>query len=160
MSYSEQPAKETSRRNFLRSMAAAPTLALATGSSLLPHILPSIRAESENRLGEKAPTKSPKFVAIQIGARSFVDEGVDACLDTLQQTGSVNVVMATVSALCSNQPTFQCRRFRHASTSRDRPVAPSSLALDLEALLGGSRCLSVRKFPFLELSPMGAVIRR
>jgi hypothetical protein len=33
---SEQPAKETSRRHFLRSMAAVPTLALVAGSSLLP----------------------------------------------------------------------------------------------------------------------------
>ena len=37
-----------------------------------------------------------KFVAIQIGARSFVDEGVDKCLDTLQEKASVNVLMPTV----------------------------------------------------------------
>jgi hypothetical protein len=96
MNSSEQPAKETSRRHFLRSMAAAPTLALACGSSLLPQVLPSTQSGSENRLREKVPSQSGKFVAIQIGARSFVDEGVEACLDTLQQTGGVNVVMATV----------------------------------------------------------------
>ena len=90
MNSSEPPAKETSRRNFLRSMAAAPTLALAAGSSLLPQVLPSTQPGSDNRLGEKAPGGPGKFVAIQIGARSFVDEGVDACLDTLQQTGGVN----------------------------------------------------------------------
>jgi hypothetical protein len=37
-----------------------------------------------------------RFVAIQIGARSFVDEGVDKCLDTLQEKASVNVLMPTV----------------------------------------------------------------
>jgi hypothetical protein len=96
MNSSEQPQKETSRRHFLRSMAAVPTLALAAGSSLLPQVPPSAQSGSENRLRQKVPTQSGKFVAIQIGARSFVDEGVEACLDTLQQTGGVNVVMATV----------------------------------------------------------------
>ena len=37
-----------------------------------------------------------RFIAIQIGARSFVDEGVDKCLDTLQEKASVNVLMPTV----------------------------------------------------------------
>jgi hypothetical protein len=37
-----------------------------------------------------------KFVAIQIGARSFVDEGVEGVLDTLEQKGAVNVLMPAV----------------------------------------------------------------
>ena len=37
-----------------------------------------------------------KFVAIQLGGRSLVDEGVEKCLDTLQDTGGVNVLMPTV----------------------------------------------------------------
>ncbi|HKV23622.1 MAG TPA: hypothetical protein VJN93_03435 [Candidatus Acidoferrum sp.] len=37
-----------------------------------------------------------KFVAIQIGARSFVDEGVEHVLDTLQENAGVNVLMPAV----------------------------------------------------------------
>ena len=37
-----------------------------------------------------------KLVAIQIGARSFVDEGVDKCLDTLEEKCAVNVLMPAV----------------------------------------------------------------
>jgi hypothetical protein len=42
------------------------------------------------------PATNKKFVAIQIGARSFVDEGVDKCLDTLQEKGGVNTLLSTV----------------------------------------------------------------
>ncbi len=65
-------------------MAAVPALTLGAGIPLM--------AETSAQEG----AKPRKFVAIQIGGRSFVDEGVDACLDTLQKTGGVNVVMATV----------------------------------------------------------------
>ena len=53
-------------------------------------------AEAAAQTAAPATAKTDKFVAIQIGGRSFVDEGVDACLDTLQNTGGVNAVMATV----------------------------------------------------------------
>jgi hypothetical protein len=87
MSESHQSPLEISRRQFLKQMAtAAPTLAVASGSAL-----PGLSAE---RVG--APANSKKFVAMQIGGRSFVDEGVDRCLDTLQETGGVNVLMSTV----------------------------------------------------------------
>ncbi|WP_336959976.1 hypothetical protein [Sphingobium aquiterrae] len=36
------------------------------------------------------------LVAIQIGGRSFVDEGVERCLDTLQATAGINTIMAAV----------------------------------------------------------------
>ena len=45
---------------------------------------------------ESGPTSKKKFVALQIGARSFVDEGVDKCLDTIQEKAGVNVLMSTV----------------------------------------------------------------
>ena len=73
-------------------MAAAPALALAAGTPLAVQAA----AQGQGTKQAAAPTKGSKFVAIQIGGRSFVDEGVDACLDTLQNTGGVNVVMATV----------------------------------------------------------------
>ena len=37
-----------------------------------------------------------KFVAIQIGGRSFMDEGVEKVLDVLSEKGGVNVLMPTV----------------------------------------------------------------
>lgn len=40
-----------------------------------------------------APGK--KFIAMQLSAQSFVDEGVDNCLEILQQKGGVNVIMPT-----------------------------------------------------------------
>src|ERR1700760_3573215 len=86
----EQTVPDASRRQFLQ--MAMPTLAMAAGSNLL--------AQSPNPTPPKPPATSTagtnKFVAIQIGGRSFVDEGVDACLHTLQETAAVNVVMATV----------------------------------------------------------------
>jgi hypothetical protein len=52
----------------------------------------------ESMFSTAAPDAGAKqrFIAIQIGARSFVDEGVDKCLDTLQEKASVNVLMPTV----------------------------------------------------------------
>src|ERR1039457_141754 len=88
---------ETSRRSFLKGIAAMPVLALAGGKGLtgnesdrFPHELTG----EAPRAG--APAIRKKFVAIQIGARSFVDEGVEKCLDTLREKGGVNTVMATV----------------------------------------------------------------
>ena len=86
----EQSAPDASRRQFLQ--MAVPPLAMAAGSNLF--------AQPANQALPKPAAKggagTDKFVAIQIGGRSFVDEGVDACLHTLQETAAVNVVMATV----------------------------------------------------------------
>ena len=88
---------ETSRRKFLKEVSMTSALALAGGTAFA-------RASSERQLSNQSGqssaaqnrTESKKFVAIQIGARSFVDEGVDKCLDTLQEKASVNVLMPTV----------------------------------------------------------------
>src|SRR6202167_829986 len=87
--------KCASRRNFLKELAAIPAVALAGGKSF---------GVDANRPAEPAKvyprarfaSDGKRFVAIQIGGRSFVDEGVDKCLDTLQETGGVNVLMPTV----------------------------------------------------------------
>jgi hypothetical protein len=39
-----------------------------------------------------APEPSPKMIGIQIGAISFVDEGVNKVLDVLQERGQVNTL--------------------------------------------------------------------
>ena len=101
MSQSTAGFKESSRRSFLKGLTATPALALASGESLLAQAT----GASHNNVaatpqGREAPVPFPpkgkKFVAMQIGARSFVDEGVDPCLDTLREKGGVNVIMATV----------------------------------------------------------------
>ncbi len=100
MSESAPGFKDNSRRKFLKGLTATPVAALA-GEGLLaqtPKKPESNAAAAPQRQRDPAPFPPPgkKFVAIQIGARSFVDEGVDACLDTLREKGGVNVVMATV----------------------------------------------------------------
>jgi hypothetical protein len=89
--------KDTTRRNFLKGMAAAPIATLAGSKGLLHTVSPALAAA--NRTGPSPVPVSAagkKFVALQIGARSFVDEGVEKCLDTLQEKGGVNVLMPTV----------------------------------------------------------------
>ena len=91
MNDEEQSATGASRRQFLQ--MTMPALAAAAGSNLF--------AQAQRTAPPKPPAAAAgsgtdKFVAIQIGGRSFVDEGVDTCLHTLQETAAVNVVMATV----------------------------------------------------------------
>lgn len=91
--------KDSSRRRFLKGLTATPIAAIASGEGLLAQTAKKPQAEAAPERREAAapfPPPGKKFVAIQIGARSFVDEGVDACLDTLREKGGVNTVMATV----------------------------------------------------------------
>jgi hypothetical protein len=89
--------KEISRRKFLQEVSITSALALAAGAALAGE---SSEGQVSHQSGPSSPaqnrTESKKFVAIQIGARSFVDEGVDKCLDTLQEKASVNVLMPAV----------------------------------------------------------------
>src|SRR5258708_7290043 len=90
MNDGESNAPGASRRQFLQ--MSMPALAMAAGSNLFPQPV----GQAPVKPTAAAGSGTDKFVAIQIGGRSFVDEGVDACLHTLQETGAVNVVMATV----------------------------------------------------------------
>ena len=87
---------EPNRRTFLRGLTAQ-ALAMGPGSALLGELAQNAprRAPGSELRGTPGRGKK-KFVAIQIGARSFVDETVDRCLDTLREKGGVNTVMATV----------------------------------------------------------------
>jgi hypothetical protein len=66
----------TTRRDFLKTAAAATALASA------PELL-------------SAESKKQKTIGIQIGAASFVDEGVDQALDILKDRGAVNTIFLT-----------------------------------------------------------------
>jgi hypothetical protein len=86
-----------SRRSFLAGLVTAPVWGfLGANSSGAQAIQAAGGGDATGTPAYQHVSKSKKFVAMQIGARSFVDEGVDKCLDTLQETGGVNVVMPTV----------------------------------------------------------------
>jgi hypothetical protein len=89
--------KETSRRRFLAGITAFPILSLGAGRGLTKggSGLP-FSGNPNEETGRVTPATKKKFVAIQIGARSFVDEGVEKCLDTLREKGGVNTLMSTV----------------------------------------------------------------
>lgn len=69
-----------SRRNFLKSGSAA-AVAVAAAGPLTSLATPSATADSKE-----------KMVGIQIGATSFMDEGVEAVLDNVQKRGAVNAI--------------------------------------------------------------------
>ncbi len=73
---------KTSRREFIKASAA--TAALAAGTKLTGIF--SVAAEN-------APPA--KAIGIQVGAVSFVDEGVGKVLDILQERGAVNTIFLT-----------------------------------------------------------------
>lgn len=79
-----------SRRDFLLEMTA---LAMLGNNGVKARVVPSAITQLSSASGGG---KKEKFVAIQIGARSFVDEGVEGVLDTLQEKGGVNVLMPAV----------------------------------------------------------------
>ncbi|HTT24872.1 MAG TPA: hypothetical protein VMG82_38510 [Candidatus Sulfotelmatobacter sp.] len=83
---------ESSRRSFLKGLTALPLLSMLTRGNL-PH---SSAAPTLARNAAATLKDGNRVVAIQVGARSFVDEGVDGVLDTFQQKAGVNVVMPAV----------------------------------------------------------------
>lgn len=83
---------EPSRRSFLKGITALPLLSMLAAGKGLDSSAAIALAQNEN----PSPKDGKRFVAIQVGARSFVDEGVDGVLDTFQQKAGVNVVMPAV----------------------------------------------------------------
>ena len=95
---SENKGSDKSRRTFLKEISAFQFMATPVGRSLASPVTATAAVSASARSGDKsmATSSKKKIVAIQIGARSFVDEGVDQCLDTLQERAAVNVLMPTV----------------------------------------------------------------
>jgi hypothetical protein len=94
------------RRSFLKGLTVQ-ALAMAPATALLGQVARKPQQPPAQPQQRRTPVEASelrgipgrgkkKFVAIQIGARSFVDEGVDKCLDTLRDKGGVNALMATV----------------------------------------------------------------
>ncbi len=69
----------TTRREFIRATGAA-TVASAT----MPTLLQAAEA-----------TRNPKMIGMQVGAVSFVDEGVEQVLDLFRQKGAINTIFLT-----------------------------------------------------------------
>ena len=70
------------RRNFIQNAAlgAAAVTVPFSSNALSLQMLPNI------------PKRDP-FVGIQIGAHSILDEGIDYCLDLLQEKGAINTLV-------------------------------------------------------------------
>jgi hypothetical protein len=85
--------EHSSRRDFLKGMTTYPRLAML-GVNVQPAEPPVVSAPFQTASRSVAGTK--KLVAIQIGGRLFVDEGVDKVLDVRSEKGGVNVLMPTV----------------------------------------------------------------
>lgn len=92
MDQSHEKSLESSRRSFLKGITALPLLSMLTPESRRD----PYAAIALTQNGDRALKNEKRFVAIQVGARSFVDEGVDGVLDTFQQKAGVNVVMPAV----------------------------------------------------------------
>ena len=88
----KQALESPSRRQLLRNVTGA-SVAVLGGSE---------RSSGEAEDSEPKPTyataapSGKKFVAVQVGAVSFVDEGVEQVLDILQKRGGVNALMLAV----------------------------------------------------------------
>ena len=93
MRKSERRVKSSSRRNFLKGVTAVSVAGInchsssASGMEKVP--LASAPAASQSQ-------KDKKLIAIQVGAVSFVDEGVDKVLDIFQERARINALMLAV----------------------------------------------------------------
>ena len=85
--------EDSSRRQFLKAASlSAMATALGDRHSLAAQQYP-VLAQAMPKPAAQAGSPDKRFIAMQISAQSFVDEGVDKCLDTLQEKGGVNVIM-------------------------------------------------------------------
>jgi hypothetical protein len=83
MENSKREINGSSRRRFLKGAAAASVAALGS------------RLPFAHAMQSTVPSNK-KFIAIQVGAVSFVDEGVDKVLDIFQERAHVNALMLAV----------------------------------------------------------------
>jgi len=89
---------ETSRRNFIKaaSMTSAAALVGRNGFAESSPGLPPAAALGQQSPDATSNKSDRRIIAIQVPPQSFVDEGVDKCLDTLQEKAGVNVIMPIV----------------------------------------------------------------
>src|SRR6184192_3961962 len=88
----KQALMSPSRRRFLRDVTGASVAVLGGGTQ---------SSEAAEVSGPEPVRPTPaqagkKFIAIQVGAVSFADEGVEKVLDILEERGRVNALMLAV----------------------------------------------------------------
>jgi hypothetical protein len=86
--YAHPAPMNSSRREFLKSIGGA---ALTAGVPLRVTGAPASKTSNE-----ATPESPEKLIGIQIGAVSFVDEGIEKVLDVLKQRAGVNTLMLAV----------------------------------------------------------------
>ncbi len=84
-----------SRRSFLKGITAMPVAALA-GGGIAPRSAAGAGSLPYATTPASRVSQGQKFVAIQVGAVSFVDEGVDKVLDIFQERAGINALMLAV----------------------------------------------------------------
>ena len=80
------------RRRFLKTAAASAVAVTSVGGMRGA----AAREQAAPAKSEQTAASRP-FVGIQIAAHSFFDEGVDYCLDLLQETAGVNALLVSVT---------------------------------------------------------------
>lgn len=90
----EKISTASSRRSFLKRVGAAATVTLGSRPSV-SHSSTGGEAQTVSPSASQAHQAKP-FIGLQVGAVSFVDEGVDTVLDILQERAGVNALMLAV----------------------------------------------------------------
>jgi hypothetical protein len=87
--------KELTRRDFIREVAAV--AAVAQGSTAKAQGgaggIVDLRAQKEFNKDRQGSEPRETFIGIQMGPHSLFDEGIEPCLDFIQQTAAVNAVL-------------------------------------------------------------------
>lgn len=86
---------DPSRREFLKDFTTLPFLAVLQAKLSPAGLVPAFPT-TQTAATSAAGKSGRKFVAIQTGGRSFMDEGVANVLDVLQEKAGVNVLMPAV----------------------------------------------------------------
>ncbi len=98
MEKSKLEARDPSRRSFLKQVTAVSVAAIHPALTREAHSATpaSTTNQAQSKAGATQGQPNKRFIAIQLGAVSFVDEGVERTLDILQEKGGVNALMLAV----------------------------------------------------------------
>jgi hypothetical protein len=81
------PGTHLTRRDFIRDLAAVSAISpIALGA-------PVTAQQSSASPVARKPLAGPTFIGIQMGPHSLFDEGIERCLDLVQETAEVNAVL-------------------------------------------------------------------
>jgi len=87
---------DLSRRKFLKGATAASVTGLLAPGDVAKATDPENQATASQGATARQAAAGGKFIGIQVGAVSFVDEGVDKVLDLFQEKAGINALMLAV----------------------------------------------------------------